>query len=495
MVYEDVMQRANAAFMSGRTRDVAFRRKQLESLLRMYEENYDAMAAALAADLRRPKQEAAILEIDFLINDMIHTINHLDEWSKDEKPEKPMLNMLDDLVIRKEPFGTVLVMGAWNYPLQLLLVPVGAAIAAGNTVIIKPSEISSNCAKFVAEKIPQYIDNECYQVVCGGVQETTELLKHKFDHIFFTGSTRVGQIVYEAATKHLTPVTLELGGKSPVYIDDSIDMQRAVRRILWGKFCNAGQTCIAPDYILCTKDVQSKFIEEARVILKEFYGDNPQQSPDLSRMVTPAAFQRVSALMKGSKVAIGGQVDASEKYIAPTLLSDVKLTDPVMQEEIFGPILPIVPVESAFEAIKVINSLEKPLALYIFTENESDRNAILNNTQSGGVCCNDTIMHLAVDTVPFGGVGPSGMGNYHGKFSFDAFTHKRTCLVKSMGIIGETLSKARYPPYTEGHTTYLSTIMRKRSGISIPYFSYLMVFGVGVAATLFAQHFLKERTE
>lgn len=492
MSYQDVMQRANAAFQSGKTKNVEFRRQQLQSLLRLYEENRDEMAAVLAADLRRPKQEAVILEIEFLINDLNNTLIHLDEWSRIVEPDKGIVNLMDKVLIHNDPYGIALVMGAWNYPLQLSLVPFSAAIAAGNAVILKPSEVSVNCAKFMAEKIPQYLDNECYQVVCGGVTETTELLKNRFDYIFYTGSGRVGQIVYQAATKHLTPVTLELGGKSPVYIDNTVDIDKAVRRIMWGKFVNAGQTCIAPDYILCTKDIQNKFVEEAKVVLKEWYGDDVKASPDLSRIVNQASFQRIVQFLKSGKIAVGGKYDANERFIEPTILVDVKATDPVMQDEIFGPILPIMNVENAFDAIKFINSLDKPLALYIFSNNESDRNIIISNTSSGGVCCNDTIMHLAVDTLPFGGVGPSGMGAYHGKFTYDTFTHKRAVLVKNINAISEKLADSRYPPYSESKTNYLAILTKKRKGFSFPYFTHVLLFGLGIASTLLIQQLLPE---
>ncbi|KAG5668145.1 hypothetical protein PVAND_016097 [Polypedilum vanderplanki] len=492
MTYEDLMSRAATAFQSGKTKDIDFRRKQLNALLRMYEENKDEMARVLAADLRRPKQESYILEIEFLINDIITTINSLDEWTKPMKPEKGIVNMMDDVLIYPDPLGVVLVMGAWNYPLQLPLVPFGAAIAAGNVAILKPSEISVNCANFIAENIPKYLDNECYHVVCGGVQETTELLKHKFDYIFYTGSGRVGKIVYEAAAKHLTPVTLELGGKSPCYIDNTVDISKATRRVLWGKFINAGQTCIAPDYILCTKEIQDKFVKEAKVVLKEWYGDDIKKSPDFCRIVNQVNFQRLTKLLSSGTIAVGGKTDADERFIEPTIIVDAKSTDAVMQEEIFGPILPIVNINNAFEAIKFITARDKPLALYIFSNNTNDRQTIIENTSSGGVCVNDTIMHLAVDTMPFGGVGPSGMGGYHGKYSFDTFSHKKSCLVKKIDTISEKLSNARYPPYSDKKINYLTFLTKKRKGFSIPYLPQLVLLGVGVAATIFVQRILPE---
>lgn len=288
--YDDVMTTANAAFLSGKTRSVSFRQKQLEALLRMYEENENEMVDALAKDLRRSRQEAITCEIGLMVNELRELITNLRKWAAPEKPDKSFVNILDDVYVFNDPYGVVLVLGAWNYPLQLTLIPVAAAIGGGNCVIIKPSEISPNCAKFMADKIPMYLDQECYQVVLGGVTETTELLKHKFDYIFYTGSTKVGQIIHAAANKHLTPVTLELGGKSPVYIDNTVDFEISVKRILWGKFINCGQTCIAPDYILCSKDVEAKVLEYAKKILGEWYGDDPKRSPDLCRIISQNHF-------------------------------------------------------------------------------------------------------------------------------------------------------------------------------------------------------------
>jgi len=254
----------------------------------------------------------------------------------------------------------------------------------------------------------------------------------------------------------------------------------ATKRILWGKVVNAGQTCIAPDYILCTREMQDKFVAKAKEVLKEFFGENVQSSPDLCRIVSNRQFQRLTELLKCGKIAVGGETDASERFIAPTILTDVKLTDKVMQEEIFGPILPIFIVENAYEAIQFINSREKPLALYVFSENAKDKDLLLKNTSSGGACINDTIMHAAVDTLPFGGVGASGLGAYHGKYTFDTFTHKKGTLVKNFNIIGETLASARYPPYSEKRLKFIQTLLKKRGGISLSFVPYAAIFGLGM---------------
>ncbi|XP_065082793.1 aldehyde dehydrogenase family 3 member B1-like isoform X1 [Ochlerotatus camptorhynchus] len=493
MSYADVVQQLHTTFASGKTRNVEFREKQLKNMLRMYEENSAEMVNVLAADLRKHKQEAHVLEIDFLINDIRNTIYNFREWVKPEKPGKTMVNIMDGVYIYKDPYGVVLVIGAWNYPLQLTLVPVAAAIAAGNCVLIKPSEVAPATSKFIAETIPKYLDSECFRVLEGGAKETSELLRQKFDYVFYTGSGRVGRIVHQACNENLTPCTLELGGKSPCYIDSTADIPIATKRILWGKFINAGQTCIAPDYLLCTKQVQKQFLEEAKNILKEWYGANPKDSPDLCRIVNQSHFQRLSAMIKGANVAIGGETDSQEKYIAPTILVDVNPDDPVMQDEIFGPILPIINVDNAYDAIHFINSRNKPLALYIFSKNSTDQKALVANTSSGGVCINDTMMHCAVETLPFGGVGPSGMGAYHGKYSFDTFVHRKSCLAKDFNPIGEKLASSRYPPYSDSKLSFLTALLKKRQGLSMKFLPYVLMFGIGVATTLIVSSLMKRR--
>ncbi|XP_069674365.1 aldehyde dehydrogenase, dimeric NADP-preferring-like isoform X1 [Periplaneta americana] len=481
MTHSDVVQRARDAFETGRTRSIEFREKQLKQLLRMYNENVNEMIEALAKDLRKSKQEAVVFEIQFLINETQNALNHLHEWTSPEKPPKGLVNALDGVLIYNDPYGVVLIMGAWNYPLQLTLLPVAGAIAAGNCVIIKPSEISTASAELIAKLIPKYLDQECFHVVCGGIPETTELLKERFDYIFYTGSTSVGKIVRSAANEYLTPVTLELGGKSPVYIDNTVNMEIAARRIMWGKCANAGQTCIAPDYVLCSKEVQNKFIEKAKDALKEFYGDSVKNSPDLCRIVSDRHYQRLVSMLNSGRVVLGGETDPSERYIAPTILVDVKPTDPVMQEEIFGPILPILNVENAFDAIKFIKSRSHPLSLYVFTKDKSIEKLLVSQLHCGSICVNDTLMQFGVDTLPFGGVGHSGMGAYHGKYSFNTFTHKKSCLVKDFNPIAEKLATSRYPPYSEKKINFLGTMMKKRKGVSLKYVPYILMFVLGVA--------------
>lgn len=480
---KDVVASARAAFNSGKTRPLEFRKKQLQNLLNFYEENTTAMVAALASDLRKSKQEAVILEIGLLINDVKNMLMNFEQWAQPEYVEKSLANIMDKCIIYKDPYGVVLIMGAWNYPLQLTMLPVAGAIAAGNCCVIKPSELSPATAQLIDMLLPKYLDSECYQVYNGGIPETTELLKERFDYIFYTGSTQVGKIVHAAANKHLTPVTLELGGKSPVYVDNSADIAITAHRVMWGKCINAGQTCIAPDYLLCTREVQNKFIEEAKKVVKEFYGDNTKASPDFPRIVNDRHFQRVTGLMNSGTVAIGGTTDAKDRYVEPTVLIDVKPNDPVMREEIFGPVLPIINVENAYEAINFINDREKPLALYIFSQNKKDTDLILSNTSAGGVAVNDTIMHAGVESLPFGGVGSSGMGAYHGKKSFDCFVHHKSCLKKNLSKLGEKLSSGRYPPYSDTKINILMSLLAKRRRLCCKYVPHALMFALGIAAT------------
>ncbi|XP_026741143.1 aldehyde dehydrogenase, dimeric NADP-preferring isoform X4 [Trichoplusia ni] len=486
----EAVQKARDTFNRGVTRPIEWRRQQLKNLLRMYEENKSAMIEALRKDLRRSKMEAVLLEVDYLINDIKSLLHHLDEWSKPEKPEKGFVNMLDEVVIYNDPYGVVLVIGAWNYPLQLLLLPVSGAIAAGNTVIMKPSELSVACANFVAEMVPKYLDNDAFIVVEGGPKETTELLQQKFDYIFFTGGTSIGKIIYEAATKNLTPVTLELGGKSPVYIDNTGDIMITAKRVLWGKFINSGQTCIAPDYILCTKEVQDKFVEAAKKILREWYGSDAQKSADFCRIINNRHFSRLQAIVDASKdkIAIGGSYDANDKFIEPTVLTNVTASDKIMQDEIFGPLLPIVTIENAYEAIKFINERDHPLVLYVFSKQSNIQKLFTEQTRSGSISMNDTIMFYGVETLPFGGVGASGMGSYHGKKTFDTFTHKKSCLIKNFSPIGEKLASGRYPPYTDANLNMITMLMKKRFGPSLKFLPYVLAFalGAGLSYGIFA---------
>ncbi|XP_074087021.1 aldehyde dehydrogenase family 3 member B1-like [Macrotis lagotis] len=458
--YADTLKRLQDAFNSGRTRPAKFRVTQLQGLSRFLKENQKLLLDTLAQDLKKPSCEADISEIFICECEIKLALKNLHTWMKDEPVEKNLATQLTSAFIRKEPYGVTLIISPWNYPLNLLLVPLVGAIAAGNCVVLKPSEISKNMEKVIAEVLPQYLDKDCFATVLGGPQETSVLLENRFDYIFFTGSPRVGQIVMTAASQYLTPITLELGGKNPCYVDDNCDPQNVANRVAFFRFFNAGQTCVAPDYILCSRKIQEKLLPALQHAVTQFYGKDPQKSPDLGRIINDKHFHRLQGLMGNGQVAIGGHSDKEDRYIAPTVLVDVQETDPVMQEEIFGPILPILNVESVDEAIAFIRKREKPLALYAFSNDSKVVNKVLDQTSSGSFGGNDGFMFLIITSMPFGGVGHSGMGEYHGKFTFDTFSHRRGCLLSSPRL--EIINKLRYPPYSPGHQRLLEWLMEHK---------------------------------
>ncbi|TRY83663.1 hypothetical protein DNTS_027960 [Danionella cerebrum] len=424
-------------FQSGRSRPLKYRKQQLRALLQLMTERQAEIEEALKQDLNR---------LTPIENDIKLAECEMAAWAAPQTVRKNFNSALDDVYIKPEPLGVVLIIGTWNYPWAMIFQPLIGAIAAGNAAVVKPSELSEHSAKLMKELLPLYLDKEMYKVVTGGVPETQELLKQRFDHIFYTGSSTVGKAVMEAAARHLTPVTLELGGKSPCFIDKNCDIAVACRRITWGKFANCGQTCIAPDYILCEPSIQDRIVEEIQKTLLEFYQMDPKSSPDYCRIINTRHFDRVLSLMNECTVALGGESDRSQCYIAPTVLRDVLPHFKIMQEEIFGPLLPVVTVNGLSEAIQFINARDKPLALYVFSSDKTVIKRMLTETSSGGVTVNDVLMHYTVDSLPFGGVGNSGMGRYHGKHTFDQLSHHRSCLIKSFAL--ESLNDARYPPLT-----------------------------------------------
>nr|CAH7766994.1 unnamed protein product [Callosobruchus chinensis] len=438
----DIVYTLRNNFNSGNTKPYEFRLKQLQGLHKLLEDNEKALSNAIIQDLRKPQFEALLYEVIYTKNEVLSTIYNLKEWMKPTKPSKPLPFIMDEVLIQPEPYGVSLIIGAWNYPVMLVLIPLAGAIAAGNAAVIKPSEVAPHTADLLKELIPKYLDSEYYKVYCGGIPETTELLEQRFDYIFYTGNCQVGKVIHAAAAKHLTPVTLEMGGKCPVYIDQTADVEIVARRVLFGRFLNAGQSCIAPDYILCDKLTEQKFITAAKTILKEWYGENSKESPSYGRIINERHFNRIVKLLEeifiktmiisGANIAIGGSHDIKDLFIEPTIVTDVKATDPLMQEEIFGPILPIVTTDNASLAIDFINKREKPLALYLFSTCKTIHDLFLNYTSSGNMLINDTLMHFSCDTIPFGGVGNSGIGGYHGKFTFDTFSHPKGTVCRSV---------------------------------------------------------------
>ncbi|KFW08245.1 Fatty aldehyde dehydrogenase [Fulmarus glacialis] len=482
---QQIVGRARAAFNSGRCRSLEFRMQQLKAVERMVREKEKDILAAIKADLHKSGVNAYSHEILTVLRELALAMDKLPSWAAPQPVEKNLLTMRDEAYICREPLGVVLIIGAWNYPFVLVMQPLIGAIAAGNAVVVKPSEMSENVAQLVADLLPQYIDRELYPVVTGGVPETTELLKQRFDHILYTGNSAVGKIVMAAAAKHLTPVTLELGGKSPCYIDKDCDLAVACRRITWGKYMNCGQTCIAPDYVLCDPSIQSKVVENIKATLQEFYGEDVKSSPDYERIINRRHFKRILGLLEGQKIAYGGETDEASCFIAPTVLTDVSPESKVMEEEIFGPVLPILTVRSVDEAIEFINHREKPLALYVFSNNKKLIKRVISETSSGGVTGNDVIMHFFLSTLPFGGVGNSGVGAYHGKHTFETFSHRRSCLIKDLKMEGA--NKLRYPPGSQKKVDWAKFFLLKRFNKGQIGLVILALLGI-VAAVLIKNH-------
>jgi aldehyde dehydrogenase (NAD+) len=441
----NVVARLRDGFDSGRTRPLESRARQLRRMKTMLEEREAEFLDALAADLGKPRLEGWATDLGIVINEIDHALRHLAGWMRPERVWTPLAQRPGRAAIHREPFGVVLVIAPWNYPVHLLLLPMVGALAAGNAAVGKPSEVTANTSAALARIVPEYLDRDCIAIVEGGVPETQALLAERLDYVFYTGNGRVGRVVMEAAAKHLTPVTLELGGKSPVIVDDAANIEVAARRIAFGKFLNAGQTCIAPDYVLVARDRGDELVQQIGRAIRDFYGPDPAASPDYARIVNDAHFRRLEKLLADGTPAVGGGTRAEERYIAPTVLRDVSPDAEVMTEEIFGPILPVLSVADADEAIEFVNERDKPLALYLFSESDTVQRRVLERTSSGGACVNATMMHVTVPELPFGGVGPSGMGAYHGKAGFDVFSHRKSVLVKSTRLD----PKLAYPPYTK----------------------------------------------
>ncbi|MCW6048501.1 aldehyde dehydrogenase [Lyngbya sp. CCAP 1446/10] len=437
----DIIRQQRQFFATGKTKDVDFRIEQLKHLKSAIVSNQSRIVDAVKADLNRPEYEA-YFEIAS-IAEVNYAIKNVKSWAKPKKVPTSIDQFPASARIYPEPLGVVLIIGPWNYPFQLMISPLVGAIAAGNCAILKPSEIASHTSEVVADMISKTFDPAYIAAIQGGVETSQQLLAEKFDHIFFTGGTKIGKIVMAAAAKHLTPVTLELGGKSPCIVDSDIQVEYTAKRIAWGKFINAGQTCIAPDYLLVDKKVKPALMQAIKAALHEFYGDDPQQSPDYSRIINQHHLGRLTEFIKDGEIVAGGQTNAEDKYIAPTVIDKVSWDSPVMQDEIFGPILPVLEYDELGEAIAQINARPKPLALYLFSKDKDKQKRVLRETSSGGVCINDTVMQVGVTTLPFGGVGDSGTGSYHGKASFDTFSHQKSVLQKSFLLD----LKWRYAPY------------------------------------------------
>lgn len=437
----EIIRHQRQFFVTGQTRNVDFRIRQLKLLQQAIADFEQPILEAVKADLGRPELEG-LFELAPLA-EIKYTLKNLKSWVKPRRVKTSPTAFPATSYIYPEPLGIVLIIGAWNYPVQLVISPLVGAIAAGNCAILKPSEIAVHTSQIVEELITKTFEPNYIAAVQGGVEISQQLLDEKFDHIFFTGSKNIGKIVMAAAAKHLTPVTLELGGKSPCIVDADTQLDYTAKRIIWGKFINAGQTCIAPDYLLVDQGIKSDLIQAMKGCIENFYGSQPHQSPDYGRIINHYHFHRLTELLHDGKIIVGGDFDESDRYIAPTLIDQVSWEDAIMQDEIFGPILPILTYEDLSEAINQINARPKPLALYLFSRNKQTQQRILTETSSGGVCFNETIMQFGSQSLPFGGVGESGIGRYHGKATFNTFSHEKSLLKQSLWID----IPLRYAPY------------------------------------------------
>ena len=429
-------------FASGHTRDIKFRRESLKRLRQAIITHDAAIVAALQKDLHKSAYESQMTEIGMVLQELKIQLRHMNRWSRPQHKRTPFFLFGSRSRVFREPYGTVLIMAPWNYPFQLQLVPLIGAVAAGNCVLLKPSPLAPATTKVTEQIIREAFVPEHVTLLPGGPEIARQLLQESFDYIFFTGSPQTGREVMQAAAERLIPVTLELGGKSPCIVDAEANIELAARRIVWGKFLNAGQTCVAPDYVLVHVSQETALKEKMAQYITRFFGNTPEKSPDYPRMITPEAVIRMERLMQSGHIFCGGTVNRSERYVSPTLLDDLSPDSPLMQEEIFGPLLPILTFSSRAEAIQFVTARPSPLALYYFGK-ESGAREIIRQTQSGGVCINDTILHLANLHLPFGGQGNSGLGHYHGQYSFETFSRPRAALSSSTRID----IPLRYPPY------------------------------------------------
>jgi aldehyde dehydrogenase (NAD+) len=444
-----------AFFMTGQTKDVEFRRAQLNTLQSVIGVNQDKILDALKQDLSKSAYEGYLTEVGIARDEIRFAKKHLANWAKPRRVRTHLFQFPAKSYIYPEPYGVALIISPWNYPFQLVIAPLVGSIAAGNCSVLKPSEYAPCTARILSEIIGNNFDRRYIAVVEGEAPVGKALLDEPFDCIFFTGSTAVGRIVMEAAARHLTPVTLELGGKSPCIVDRDVDLNLSAKRIVSGKFINAGQTCIAPDYLLVHHEAKAALLNRMTAHIRQFFGDDPRQSPDYPRIVNEKHFRRLAQLIQNGSIVTGGQTDQRELYIAPTIIQDIAWDDAIMQAEIFGPILPVITYENLTEVILKVQTLPRPLALYFFSNNRQKGEKIIKEIPFGGGCINDTLLHFTNPHLPFGGTGSSGIGSYHGKVSFDTFSHQKSILKRSFRLD----LPLRYPPYGNKLRT-LKKIMR-----------------------------------
>ncbi|MCL5245491.1 aldehyde dehydrogenase [Cellulophaga sp. 20_2_10] len=439
----EILQKQHAFFKSQQTKDVTYRREFLKKLRQEIIKREADICDAIYADFKKPRFESMAAETQFVLAELNYVIKNIKKWARPEKVSGSLLNFPSSDWLYKEPYGTVLIVAPWNYPFQLAIAPLIGALAAGNTAVIKPSEITPNTSKIISEIITTTFKEEYVAVVEGGIEVSKSLLDQKWDYIFFTGSTNVGKIFYQSAAKHLTPVTLELGGKNPAIVDNTASIKLAAKRIVWGKFLNAGQTCIATDYILVHKDVKAKLVAALQKSIEDAYGTDIEASKDYARTVSANHFNNLKEMLVGQDIIFGGQSNKTDNYLAPTLVNEPSLDSKLMQGEIFGPILPIIAYNTEADIEKYIMQYGKPLATYVFSTNRKFQQKIIHKYSFGGGAINDTVIHITNKKLPFGGVGSSGIGAYHGKTSFDIFSHQKA-IIKRANWLDAPL---RYPPY------------------------------------------------
>ena len=426
--YHNLVGKQQRFFHMGKTKDINYRINALQRLGASIKKNEDKLKEALKADLNKSELEAYMTEIGVVLEEIRFTLKHLRSWVKPQRVKTPLMLIGSSSYIYPEPYGVALIIAPWNYPFQLSIAPLIGAIAAGNCAVLKPSELTPRTSAVLEQMITKLFPEEYITVVQGGVETSQALLQEKFDTIFFTGSVPVGKIVMKAAAEHLTPITLELGGKSPCIVHEDANIKLAAKRIAWGKFLNAGQTCVAPDYVYLHHNIKDAFIKELKIAIRKLYGDQPIDNPNYTHIVSQKHFDRLSAFLDEGELVIGGASDRSQLVMEPTVLTKISWKDTIMQDEIFGPILPVLEYKDLSEVIEGIHNHPKPLALYLFTESATVKKKVLKSVSFGGGCINDTIYHLVSPYLPFGGVGSSGIGSYHGKGSFDAFSHKKSIL-------------------------------------------------------------------
>lgn len=452
---QEIVSIQRAYFHEGHTLSVQGRIDNLRKLKSAIKDNEIKILDALKSDLGKSHYEGYLTEVGIILDEIDYTIKNIKKWSKPHKVRTSIANMPSKNFVYREPYGVTLIISPWNYPFQLTMAPLIGAIAGGNTAIIKPSRKSANTTKIITSIIESNFDSKFISMIKAGSGGNEEILAQKYDYIFFTGSVAIGKIVMESAAKHLTEVTLELGGKSPCIVDKDTNMELTAKRLTWGKFLNVGQTCVAPDYVFVHKDRKDELISLVKKNITQFFGEDIINSADYGRIIDEAAFDRLISYIDKDKVVFGGNYVREKKFIEPTIMDNITFDDPVMQSEIFGPIMPIITYESLDEVINIINSRPKPLALYLFSKDKNNINKVLKNTSSGGMCVNETIMHVASSYLPFGGVGESGMGKYHGKNSFFAFTHEKAVVNKGFAID----VSLRYAPF-EGKMKLIKKVFK-----------------------------------